>query len=386
MENLVGARGRSGKVPFGGVFDGRRVLVTGHTGFKGSWLCQWLLVLGARAFGYALEPPTEPSLFDDLGLAAHMTHVIGDVRNAQAVERAFALCRPEVVFHLAAQPLVRKSYAEPVLTYETNVMGTVNVLEAVRRTPSVQVVVNVTSDKCYGSDEPNGACGEDDPMGGFDPYSSSKGCSELVTAAYRRSYFSDDEGVRLASARAGNVVGGGDWAPDRIIPDCVRALMAREPIIVRNPSAVRPWQHVLEPLSGYLWLASRMLAGDDRLDGAWNFGPGSPAHVPVRALVETMIAVWGDGTWRLADGCLGEPYEAGTLVLDCTRAKERLGWRTVYPIEHTLSATADWYRSHCIEKDGAAERTVGEIDTYVSRATRESLDWTAGHHCEAKAA
>lgn len=357
---------------FSGAYAGRHVLVTGHTGFKGSWLSEWLLRLGAHVTGYALEPPTEPSLFDELGLASRMTHVIGDVRDLAHLRATFAAAQPEIVFHLAAQPLVRLSYDEPVETYETNVMGTVNVLEASRATPSVRVVVIVTSDKCYENRETDHAYREDDSMGGYDPYSSSKGCAELVTAAYRQSFFGAASPVRVASARAGNVIGGGDWACDRIIPDCVRALQANEPIVVRNPDAVRPWQHVLEPLSGYLLLASRLLEGDPAFDGPWNFGPREQGTVPVRRVVEDMIDAWGSGTWQYA-GQAG-PHEAHLLALDIGKAQSLLRWEPLYPVDRTVQVTAAWYAARHRGEDVAA-LTDDDIARYETAARAAGAAW-----------
>lgn len=362
---------------FGGTYSGRRVLVTGHTGFKGAWLCEWLLGMGAEVTGFALEPPTDPSLFEELGLATRMTHHIGDVRDLAKLRSVFDAARPEIVFHLAAQPLVRLSYAEPVTTYDTNVMGTVNVLEAVRHCPSVRVAVMVTSDKCYENRETGQAYAEDDPMGGYDPYSSSKGCAELVTSAYRRSFFGPDSSVRIASVRAGNVIGGGDWALDRIVPDCVRALQADEPIEVRNPDAVRPWQHVLEPLSGYLLLASRLFGEGVAFDGAWNFGPDEQGTVPVRTVVETFIAAWGSGSWTTPQATGAQPHEAHLLALDITKAREQLSWRPVHSAEEALGITAAWYSARHAGGD-VRSLTDGDIDRYVDAARRQNAVWARG--------
>jgi CDP-glucose 4,6-dehydratase len=363
---------------FGGSYAGRRVFVTGHTGFKGSWLVRWLLLLGADVTGYALVPPTDPSLFEELDLAPRIRHIVADVRDRERLRAEMAAAAPEMVFHLAAQPLVRLSYDEPVLTYETNVMGTVNLLEAVRATPSVRVVINVTSDKCYENRETGQAYREDDAMGGFDPYSSSKGCAELVTSAYRRSFFGEESDVRLASVRAGNVVGGGDWALDRIVPDCIRALAAGEPIVVRNPGAVRPWQHVLEPLSGYLHLGSLMHGGGHDLDGPWNFGPEETGTVRVRDVVDVIVAGWGTGSWASPAGALKSVHEAGLLALDVTKARERLGWRPVYDVEHTLRATTSWYRARHEALCSVDERTIADIGEYVAAADAAGAPWAVG--------
>jgi CDP-glucose 4,6-dehydratase len=372
MEDMV-IRGAVPTGLFGGAYSGRRVLVTGHTGFKGSWLCMWLAAMGAQVSGYALQPPTDPNLFDLAGVERLIDHHIGDVRDDASLETVLAAVEPEVVFHLAAQPLVRASYADPVTTYATNVMGTVNVLEAVRRTPSVRVVVNVTSDKCYENRERETPYRESDPMGGFDPYSSSKGCAELVMAAYAQSFFSTDSHVSLASARAGNVIGGGDWAVDRIVPDCVRALTAEQPIQVRNPDAVRPWQHVLEPLAGYLELAARLWQGDQILRGAWNFGPTSSQSLTVRDLVERFIAVWGDGS--MATPPDAGPHEATTLCLDSSKARALLGWAPVWDLAETIARTADWYVAWHKEPGEAATTTIRDLRSYVEAAVRTGVPW-----------
>lgn len=359
---------------FDGTFDGRRVFVTGHTGFKGSWLTYWLLELGAEVTGYALEPPTEPSLFEELGLAEQISHHIGDTRDLEHLRTVMTQARPEIVLHLAAQPLVRVSYHEPVQTYATNVMGTVNLLEAVRSSPSACVVVNVTSDKCYENREWEFAYRENDPMGGFDPYSSSKGCSELVTAAYRRSFFGPVSAVSVATARAGNVIGGGDWAVDRIVPDCVRALAAGERIVVRSPEAVRPWQHVLEPLSGYLWLASRMLEGRT-LDGAWNFGPAPNGNITVREVVETVVAEWGEGSWQGPEPGMHAPHEARSLKLDYSKAAELLGWRPAWGVDAALGRTVRWYRDIARNVRSPQEATAEDLSAYAAAAQGEDLQW-----------
>ncbi len=360
---------------FAGAFASRRVLVTGHTGFKGSWLCRWLLELGADVIGYALEPPTDPSLFLELGLKSEMSHVVADVRDLERLTAEMAAARPEFVFHLAAQPLVRLSYERPVETYATNVMGTVHMLEAVRATPSVGVVVNVTSDKCYENRETGQAYAEGDPMGGHDPYSSSKGCSELVTSAYRRSFFGEGSHVAIATARAGNVIGGGDWAADRIVPDCVRSLTAGQPIIVRNPDAVRPWQHVLEPLSGYLMLAARASAGGHDWDGPWNFGPEPGEAWPVRAIVDEIVAAWGEGSWKTLDDGRSQPHEAKLLNLDIAKAERELGWRPVYDVRRAIRATASWYAARHEDPSSVPARTASDIAEYARAAGDAGVPW-----------
>ncbi len=320
----------------------RRVFLTGHTGFKGAWLSLWLESLGAEVTGFSDGVPTDPSLFELGRVGEAMATVEGDVRDADAVGAALRAARPEVVIHMAAQPMVRRSFVEPVATYATNVMGTVNVLEAARGTDGVRVVVNVTSDKCYENREWDWGYRENEPMGGHDPYSSSKGAAEIVTAAYRRSYFFDPAGPRLASARAGNVIGGGDWGEDRLVPDVMRAVLAGEEVRVRNPNAIRPWQHVVNPLSGYLALAEA-LWDDPELAGGWNFGPADEEAQPVGHLVERLGELWPERVrWAVDDG--PHPHEAHYLKLDSSMARTRLGWRPPAPLDTALASTADWYR------------------------------------------
>ena len=375
LEDLVSVPVTDALSMFGGAYTGRRVLVTGHTGFKGSWLCEWLLAMGAEVSGFALEPPTDPSLFEELGLARRIArHRIGDVRDLAQLRSSMAEAAPEIVFHLAAQPLVRLSYEEPVQTYATNVMGTVNLLESVRSCASVRAVVNVTSDKCYENRETGQTYRETDAMGGWDPYSSSKGCAELVTAAYLRAFFGGESDVRLASVRAGNVIGGGDWAADRIVPDCVRALAAERPVIVRNPDAVRPWQHVLEPLSGYLLLGSRLLTGDAAFDGAWNFGPQEHGTVRVREVVDAMIAAWGSGSWTRPEDAGPQPHEAHLLALDISKARHELGWWPLWDVSQAVGATAGWYSAR---RGGAdvGQLTRADIVSYEDAARTRGIPW-----------
>lgn len=327
---------------------GRPVLLTGHTGFKGGWLSLWLQSLGADLAGYALAPPTRPSLFELAAIGEHMTSTIADIRDGDRLAAALAAHRPEVVFHLAAQPLVRASYADPVGTFATNVMGTVHLLEAVRHTPSVRAVINITSDKCYDNREWVWGYRENDPLGGRDPYSSSKGCAELITRAWRDSYFNPADpaghGVALASARAGNVIGGGDWAEDRLIPDLLRALAAGRPAIIRHPQAIRPWQHVLEPLSGYLRLAEKLLTAGTAFAEAWNFGPDDRDNRPVQWLADRLTAAWGEGShWQCDDA--PQPHEAHSLRLDCAKARQRLGWTPRWPLTETLARIVAWQRA-----------------------------------------
>ena len=322
---------------------GRNVFLTGHTGFKGSWLALWLAEMGARVTGFAL-PPQEPGLFGQARIAELVTHVEGDIRDLGAVEAAMRECDPEVVFHLAAQPLVRASYDQPVETFATNVQGTVHVLDACRRAPSLKAIVCVTSDKCYDNREWAWPYRENDPLGGHDPYSASKGAAEIAIGAYRKSYFSrSDAAPLLASVRAGNVIGGGDWAEDRLVPDIVRAIVAGESVRIRSPRAVRPWQHVLEALRGYLLIAERLAAGDGAAATAWNFGPAPDDTQPVGWIVERMIAAWGAGAFELEHG--DQPHEANLLMLDCSRARSALGWRPALTLPMALERVVSWHRA-----------------------------------------
>lgn len=330
-------------------WNGKKVFVTGHTGFKGSWLSLWLHQLGAQVAGYALQPPTSPSLFEVAQVAQGMKSNIGDIRDASMLANAMRQAGPEIVIHMAAQPLVRRSYVDPIETYSTNVMGTVHLLEAVRQTPSVRAVVNVTTDKCYENKEWVWGYRENEPMGGFDPYSSSKGCAELVTAAYRNSFFNSsnhsEHQVALATARAGNVIGGGDWAEDRLIPDILRAIQADQPVNIRNPHATRPWQHVLEPLSGYLALAEKLYAQGPVFAEAFNFGPAEEDAKPVQWIVEQLTRSWGDGAaWNLDGGT--HPHEANYLKLDCSKARASLGWSPRWDLEQALQAIIVWHKAH----------------------------------------
>lgn len=362
---------------FSGCYAGKRVLVTGHTGFKGSWLCEWLLALGADVTGLALPPSTRPALFDQLGLISRVRHIEGDVRDFGTVQRLVREARPDFVFHLAAQPLVRLSYDRPVETYATNVMGTVHVLDALRSLSQPCAAVMVTTDKCYENHEWVHSYREEDAMGGSDPYSSSKGAAELVIAAYRRSYFGrPDSPVRLASVRAGNVIGGGDWAADRIVPDCIRALLGREQILVRNKVATRPWQHVLEPLSGYLWLAALMVTASAAeratLCGAFNFGPALTSNRTVGELVQEILHHW-PGEWV---DC-SDPHavhEARLLSLSADKAHHLLGWSPVWSFSDTVRETVRWYRE-AIDCHGFPNLTRAQIDAYTAAAKEKGLLW-----------
>jgi CDP-glucose 4,6-dehydratase len=345
---------------------GRRVLVTGHTGFKGSWLCLWLQALGARVTGFSDSVPTQPSLYELARVEEEMESVRGDVRDAEAIAKALADCNPEVVIHLAAQPMVRRSFDEPRATFETNVMGTVNLLEAVRLGEGVRVVVNVTSDKCYENREWEWGYREDEPMGGHDPYSSSKGAAELVTSAWRRSFFSDPDGPRLGSARAGNVIGGGDWGEDRLVPDIMRAALASETVRVRNPNSIRPWQHVVNPLSGYLVLAQALWESPAYARG-WNFGPAEDEARPVGWLIERLEELWPERVrWSLDAG--PHPHEARYLKLDSSLAHSRLGWRPLTSLDAALSETAGWYREHQAGAD-MRELTLRQLELFAASSS-----------------
>jgi CDP-glucose 4,6-dehydratase len=346
---------------------GKRVFVTGHTGFKGGWLTLWLQKLGAEVYGYALAPPTEINLFTVAGVHDGMAgSIINDIRDFAQLRDALTNARPEVVFHLAAQPLVRYSYAEPQETYSTNVMGTVNLLEAVRSCQSVKAVVNVTTDKCYENREWLWGYREHEQLGGHDPYSSSKACSEIVTSAYRRSFLAEAD-IAVATARAGNVIGGGDWAADRLIPDCLNALMADKAVQIRNPHAIRPWQHVLEPLSGYLLLAQKMCESGAEYAEEWNFGPSDDDAKPVEWIVRRMCELWSNGA-RYEIDAGDHPHEAHYLKLDCSKAHNRLGWRPRWNLEKTLQSINEWMavysvggnvRSCCLDQIEAYEAAGG---------------------------
>lgn len=343
-------------------WHGKRVFLTGHTGFKGGWLALWLSELGAEVHGYALAPPTTPSFFIATRLAKHLaSHTLADLRDGDALKRAMVAAQPEVVFHLAAQPLVRYSYIEPVETFAVNVMGTIHLLEAVRALPGVRAVVNVTTDKCYENREWVWPYRENEALGGHDPYSASKAGAEIVTAAWRRSFL-DTAGVRVASARAGNVIGGGDWAPDRLVPDFLRALDAGQELVIRSPQAIRPWQHVLEPLAGYLQLAE-LLAADADVAEAWNFGPADDDARLVSWIVDTLCARVPGARWRV-DGA-PQPHEANTLKLDSAKARSRLNWHPRWRLDEALRRTLDW---HLAWKTGAdmTEFSLAQIRDYVA--------------------
>ncbi|MGA1791508.1 MAG: CDP-glucose 4,6-dehydratase [bacterium] len=363
---------------FDGVYAGRKVLITGHTGFKGSWLSLWLQALGAKVIGYSLPPPTQPSNYELTRLEEKITSVTGDVRDADLLMKVVAEQKPEIVFHLAAQPLVREGYEDPRLTYETNIMGLVNLFEAVRASNSVRALLVVTSDKCYENKEWVWGYRESDELGGHDPYSSSKACAEVIAAAYRRSFFAaGTRKVPISSARAGNVIGGGDWAKDRIVPDCVRALAMGKKIRIRNPFAVRPWQHVLEPLSGYLWLASNLILQGEEYAGAWNFGPKNGHGMAVEGLVRSLVEIWGAGRGYECVRPEKDFHESNYLQLDCSKACRKLGWWPVLDVDEAVRWTVDWYKRHYIENEHAYDLCMENILAYSELAGERSLKWAS---------
>lgn len=344
----------------------KRVFVTGHTGFKGSWLSLWLQYMGAQVTGYALAPNTEPNLFTLAKVADDMHSIIGDVRDLESLKASILAAKPDIIIHMAAQPLVRYSYEYPVETYATNVMGTVHILEAFRVADTAKVLVNVTTDKCYENKEWHWGYRENEPMGGYDPYSNSKGCSELVTAAYRSSYFNpqgiDKHGKALASARAGNVIGGGDWAQDRLIPDIINSFIKRRKVLIRNPHAIRPWQHVLEPLSGYLTLAEKLMHEPVAYAEAWNFGPIDADCRSVEWIAQHLAELWPGASWQVAEG--EHPHEAGFLKLDISKAHARLQWQPKWRLSRALAETANWYK-YWQRGTNVKQLTVDQIQTYL---------------------
>jgi CDP-glucose 4,6-dehydratase len=341
---------------------GKRVFLTGHTGFKGGWIATWLHGMGAHVTGFSLPPPTNPSFCEACGVLKFVETTLGDIRDRGSIADALKRAEPDVVFHMAAQSLVRASYADPVGTYATNVMGTVHLLDVLRERPSVRAMIVITSDKCYENREWMWGYRENEPMGGYDPYSSSKGCAELVTAAYRNSFFGGQAGA-VASARAGNVIGGGDWAEDRLIPDFIRAMTAGRELLVRFPHAIRPWQHVLEPLSGYLVLAQRLFQEGAAFAEGWNFGPSDNDARPVSYLVERLVDLWGDGARsRVDEGA--HPHEAQYLKLDTSKARGRLHWRQKWELDTALEKLVDWYKGYLGGKN-MLQLSADQIETYI---------------------
>lgn len=348
---------------FNNFYKDKKILITGHTGFKGSWLTIWLNMLGAKVIGFALDPKTKKDNFVLSHIAEEIKDYRGDIRDKVKVFNLFTKEKPEIVFHLAAQPIVLESYSEPVYTYETNIMGTVNVLESIRKTPSVQIAIIITSDKCYENKEQLIGYCENDPMGGYDPYSSSKGASELIISSYRNSFFKNSN-KKIASVRAGNVIGGGDWSDYRLIPDCIKSLENGEIIKIRNPYSVRPWQHVLEPLGGYLWLGYKMMNEPGKFNEAWNFGPEVNMTAPVKEVVEKLVKIYGKGAWEdISDK--NKHYEAGLLKLDITKARQKLKWEPLLDFTKTLNLTVEWYKNY--RKQNARQICEQQIEMYMQQ-------------------
>ena len=365
---------------FRGIFKNKTVLVTGHTGFMGSWLSFWLEYLGANVIGLSLKPTTSPSLFEILKLSQKVENIFGDIRNKEIVCEVFEKYKPEIVFHLAAQSLVRVSYNEPVDTFETNVMGTVNILDSIRKTKETSIGIIMTSDKCYENELNNKPHIESDPMGGIDPYSASKGAAELITSSYRNSFFSsenNDQNTKIASIRAGNIIGGGDWAKDRIIPDTIRAITEKNDVFLRNPKSVRPWQHVLEPISGMFWLSARMYQGENSLDEAWNFGPDNEnKFFSVKEIVEMMVSKWESETNIEIINNPDEPFESKILKIDPSKASSILEWKNVYSVEEAIGETVSWYKTFYENPEIIEKETIQEINNYIFRANENNLIWS----------
>ncbi len=350
------------------IYKNKKVFLTGHSGFKGSWLTLWLNSLGAEVLGYSLEPNTEPSLYNVLSLENKCKSVFGNILDREKLEKTMSDFNPDIVFHLAAQPLVRLSYSEPLMTYETNVIGSLNVLEAARKCPNVKAFVNVTTDKCYENKEVNRGYKEDEPMGGYDMYSSSKGCVEIMSSSFRRSFLQDSRGYAMATARAGNVIGGGDWALDRLIPDCVRFINEGQKIEIRNPVAVRPWQHVLEPLSGYLLLGQRLLEHDEKYAQGFNFGPSEESVLTVADVAQRVVNFYGKG--EVIVGEKSDLHEANLLMLNVEKAKNILGWTPTYTANEAIRETVEWYkRFYAGEK--MLDFTLGQIKEYERKMLNE---------------
>lgn len=365
---------------FNGIYKNKKVLITGDTGFKGAWLSLWLKELGAKVFGYALNPPTDPSLFGVLKLKDKIIHIDGDVRDYKYLRKVINKYKPEIVFHLAAQAIVRSSYQLPRLTYETNIMGTINLLDAVSNSKTIKSVVVVTSDKCYKNIGNNSEFKENDPMGGDDPYSASKGAAELIIDVYRKMLLNPDskhrpQRIAVASARAGNVIGGGDWAADRLIPDCVRAISENKEIIIRNPGYVRNWQYVLEPLSGYLWLGALMYMDSKSYNQGWNFGSDKNGALSVEKVLQKIIEFWGKGNYKVVPD--KEFPESRRLTLNIAKAKSFLKWKPVYLTDEALKKTVSWYKMYLeLDKQHICDYTLGQINEYIINAREKRLRWS----------
>ncbi|MGA2914816.1 MAG: CDP-glucose 4,6-dehydratase [Sedimentisphaerales bacterium] len=344
-------------------WEKKTILITGHTGFKGSWLSIWLNMLGANLYGYALEPDTKPNMFETAGVKKTIKSNISDIRDYNQLLTVMKKCQPQIIFHLAAQPLVRQSYKDPLETYQTNILGTANLLEAAKYVKSVRAIIVITSDKCYENKESNYAYKESDPLGGYDPYSSSKACAEIVTAAYRNSFFADSN-VAIASARAGNVIGGGDWAADRLVPDCIKAWIKNKTVEIRYPQAIRPWQHVLEPLAGYIILAEKLYKSGKKFAGAWNFGPDEKNTKNVVFVVGNIAKLWGNkAKWKKTG--TKQPHEAILLKLNCSMAKTKLQWKLRWNTKQTLEKTIQWYKTYLENPKNIKDITIEQIDQYM---------------------
>jgi len=354
---------------FNNIYKGRKVFITGHTGFKGSWICLLLHKLGADVYGYALDPPTNPSLFIEANVGEIITSTIGDIRDYKFLLQTIKEIQPEIIIHMAAQPLVMESYKNPRETYEINVMGTVNIFESARQVESVKVILNITTDKCYENKEWHWGYRENEPMGGYDPYSSSKGCSELITGAFRNSYFNIDSfekhGIVIASARAGNVIGGGDWAADRLIPDFIRSIIEGEQLKIRNPYSIRPWQHVLEPLSGYITLVAKMSDIGIKYSGAWNFGPDDRDAKNVEWITNKLCELWGNGISYEID-INPQPHEASYLKLDCSKANNELLWFPKWNIEKAIELIIEWNKAW-LGKGDIRQVCIKQIEEYFNK-------------------
>ena len=368
----------SSKSMFKGIYKDRTIFVTGHTGFIGSWLVLWLQSLGAKVVGYSLESSTKPSLFETLGLENEITHIIGNVQDNQNLSDNIEKYKPEIVIHLAAQPLVRVSYEDPVETFRTNILGTVNILDSIRKSDSVSSCVVMTSDKCYQNLDADRFHKETDPLGGSDPYSASKGAAEIITNSFRNSFFNKSN---IATVRAGNVIGGGDWAKDRIVPDCIRALTTNKKIMVRNPSSIRPWQFVLEPISGILWLGSKLYTKPEKYSEAWNLGPNQTSNITVEKVVQNIIRIWDKdgsekGSWLdTSKESKNQPNESISLLLDSTKALTSLEWKTIYSFETAINQTVSWYKSYYNNDTSMKELSVHQIEQYSKTADQMNITW-----------
>ena len=365
---------------FNGIFKNKTVFVTGHTGFIGSWLVLWLQSLGAKVIGYSLEPPTKPSLFETLSLENEITHIIGDIQDKQNLSDNIEKHKPEIVIHLAAQSLVRASYEDPSKTFQTNILGAVNILDSIRKLDYVKACVIMTSDKCYQNLNSNHFHKETDPLGGNDPYSASKGAAEIITNSFRNSFFNTeknhDKNTGIASVRAGNVIGGGDWARDRIIPDCITALTTEKKIRVRNSSSIRPWQFVLEPISGILWLSSKLYTNPKTYSTAWNFGPNQMNKITVEKIVQNIIKIWNRGDWvDVSKESKDQSIESVSLLLDSTKALNSLEWKTIYSLETAINETISWYKSYYNNHVSMRELSINQIEQYSKKANQMNIAW-----------